>query len=435
MHSTGIILKKLSSIDVDEFIIGLLFILAPHTKYFLSDTSYSMRPVDIFFIIVLLLLLVLKKRIYWPVGLGVPFAIFYGAQWFSVFWGVYELNLYHVFVLTDGYVSYSYWEVAVRKIVLVTICCAMVGYIWRYGRKVDFRVWLRYWFFGLLFAVLLHTLSYVFSGNFLVYRGGVFLEGNHAGAYYLPSFFLMWAANTRECRFAKFGMGLAVFGLLLSQSTSGLIILIIILWPIFYFRIRRAKSCRRILHVAFVLGSVLLPIALLLLDNPIREKLFGEELNESTYSRIERLLLIEVGLRMFSESPIFGVGLQVYGFLFSGFMSDFSALLKDEGRRIVNNIYIEVLAEQGVVGLFVFLWLNFRIFLFVLKKSSDTIILLAAFISVLLSWFAFPSFTVSFHWIIFAILMISDVSKRNSIEFEKASGSNVNPIIVVEVLS
>lgn len=84
------------------------------------------------------------------------------------------------------------------------------------------------------------------------------------------------------------------------------------------------------------------------------------ELDESSELR---LVMWERGLELFKQSPIFGIGFGVYR------LKDFGTGLKD-----THNIYIKILAEQGIIGIILFFLVVIAMFrqgLYLYQKGND----------------------------------------------------------------
>ena len=114
-------------------------------------------------------------------------------------------------------------------------------------------------------------------------------------------------------------------------------------------RLRDLLKRQFLLLAAF---SVLIPAAFGAgTDFGILDKLFEEDVTAASFSRIDRLLSIEAAFELFLRTPIFGHGLQSYGFLANDLLSGPLLEIYDWSfRRIPNNIYLELLSETGLAG-------------------------------------------------------------------------------------
>lgn len=127
----------------------------------------------------------------------------------------------------------------------------------------------------------------------------------------------------------------------------------------------------------------------------------GEMTGESTYGRLDNYI---EALRLFKTKPILGIGLGNYGVE--------TRLVKnvaDSGYQIVNNQYLETLAETGVVGLLSFFALIFFVISALagmLKKNFNSwfAVMLCAFVAFLIQYNFFSTIYILDLWIIIAII-------------------------------
>jgi len=165
-------------------------------------------------------------------------------------------------------------------------------------------------------------------------------------------------------------------------------------------------------------------------------KITDDEVNPLSFSRFDRLASFMSGISMFSDHWLFGVGIQGYAFALPNYADPFIEDFFDwNSRRIANNIYAEWLAEYGIIGTLAMLMLLYKIIKPILSRKRHGSILLAGAVSILLSWLAFPSYTVSFHWIGLAVLVrlslhsvIEPISvRRRVMESSLASAETSSP--------
>lgn len=116
--------------------------------------------------------------------------------------------------------------------------------------------------------------------------------------------------------------------------------------------------------------KLLIPIILVLvfwqvvLPEKVIERIQGtkNEYGELDQSSELRLVMWEKGIELFKQSPIFGIGFGLYR------MKDFGTGLKD-----THNIYVKILAEQGIIGIILFIFVVFAMCRqgFYLYKKGD----------------------------------------------------------------
>lgn len=310
--------------------------------------------------------------------------------------------------LTTGNVKYC--NVVVER--LLQLMLVLVAFEVVQHSRYSSRQLMLWWLQGLTAAVLLHALTYAITTDTLLQRAGTFNEGNLAGLYYLLSIFL--ALEYRRVASAKSSANcflvLAMLGVLLSRSTASIVLLTILLSIQYALSARsRRRLVARVLTLCVLLSSLGAGIAVTGQDFGIREKLFEEEVTEQSFSRIDRLESISAAIDLFSEAPVFGQGLQTYGFLSNDRLTGPLQTFYDESfRRIPNNIYAELAAELGLVGLVLFLgFIASLIRLAACRTGTGRRHWLLGLSGLLLYWNAFPTYSVVFVWAFFGLIMKS----------------------------
>lgn len=390
-----------------KWLIFIVIFLAPHIQFPGAAQSYPVRPSDIV-ILIAVALTIYSARVYkigtakvvYAAGICFFFALV------SVFWGYYYLSSLQLDKIAIGDGEMIYLTIAIQKLMSLIIC--FFGfYLLANSRQVDSMAMLRYWFYGLAFACFVHMFIYTMDWSMLIKRAGVSKEGNFGGSYYLLSFFLMMIANKNHYKYGKIGVALSVAGIFLSQSTTSILILMT-LWVTYTLIVSpKLSKTNRNWSVASIVvlaaGGLLTSV---LFGDVIVDKLFGVEVTASSFSRYDRLSSILSGLGMFESNPILGVGIQGYSFALPMYPNDFlDTFFNWNSRRIANNVYIELLAEQGIIGIATVSYLLYQI----IRPSfvdfiGRNVFVVFGFVSVLISWLAFPTYTVTFHWLGFALL-------------------------------
>lgn len=309
--------------------------------------------------------------------------------------------------LTTGGVAYP--RVVLERLLQVMLVLVAFEVV-RHTRH-PVRQLMRWWLQGLTVAVVLHALTYVITADPLLQRAGTFNEGNLAGMYYLLSIFVaLEYRRAAPSRAANRYLLLALIGVLLSQSSASLVLLAMLL-SIYYVFVARTRSrlLLRSLIVFIVTPALAIGLVLAGLDFGIHEKLFEEEVTPASFSRIDRLESINAALQLFENAPIFGQGLQTYGFLSNELLSGPLLTIYDESyRRIANNIYAELASEMGLVGLVLFCGFLLSLIRLAWKRTgAGRRHWLLGLAGVLLYWNAFPTYTVVFIWVFFGLVLKS----------------------------
>ncbi len=308
----------------------------------------------------------------------------------------------------------SYTPIVLQRLFLLSMCLGVME-IMRSQRWVLERV-LYYWLIGMSVAVIIHVLCNVAISDELTRKGSLFKEGNHAGLYYIVSFFcgLEYIRITRDKIGYQF-VALDIVGLLLTQSSAGILTLGLTIWVRQLFLSKTMASFFRTILISGVAVIVLLnSIDSFEFGAKIKEKLFEEEITAASFSRMDRMESVNIAVTLFMDNPVIGQGLQTYGFLTNDLLKgvlldayDFSY------RRIPNNIYAEIIAEQGVVGFISFsLILCMVVFIIFRNKRDKNYNFLAGTLGVLGYWFAFPTYTILYIWVFWGIAINNRVGNE-----------------------
>lgn len=139
---------------------------------------------------------------------------------------------------------------------------------------------------------------------------------------------------------------------------------IIITLGLVVFLILKKFSCmtgkKKILSIVGLM--VLIPLSLCIFDN-----YYKSNISTNTPSNVERTMLINAAIFDFKKHPIFGVGLGN----FSSFAIDYGGYPIRNRTFPAHNVYIELLAECGIVGLSLFLLVLVDLFGIIANKKSN----------------------------------------------------------------
>jgi O-antigen ligase len=380
--------------------------LAPHTKVPGLDFVYPLRPSDLIIVVAALVAIPsiasarLSRR---GVGIALAMSLFFTIAIASAFWGYIVLSSENLAAMVINGESVDYLTFAIKKLFLLAIC--FYGFLYVANDQfVSGANLLKFWYRGLAISVALHLLLYIVSSDYFVQRAGVFVEGNHGGSYYLLSFFLMWIAVQEGLKFGRYGMGIAFLGIVLSQSTSSLLLLLFLSIAAYFLLPPKPGGRKRRLGPLLV-GVGTLAVVAVGFGDVILGKLVGEGIDANTFSRYDRIASILSGVNMFLAHPLFGIGIQGYAFALPKYVDPFIENFFDwNSRRIANNIYVEIISEQGLIGFVSFCFLIYRIGVPAFRQIRHHAVPCAALASIFLSWLAFPTYTISFHWIGMAVI-------------------------------
>ena len=128
---------------------------------------------------------------------------------------------------------------------------------------------------------------------------------------------------------------------------------------------------------------------------------------ESTYGR---LITYQDAIAAWKESPLFGIGLGNYG----PYVDNYPLNAPEDGWKVVNNEYLEILAETGLIGLVAFLLFIISIiiksFICMFKTKNKflktaLIGLFVAFIGILSQYNFFSTLYIMYIWVAMGILV------------------------------
>jgi len=112
-----------------------------------------------------------------------------------------------------------------------------------------------------------------------------------------------------------------------------------------FFGVTRQRSLLALMTVLLIFWQVVLPVSVV-----ERINMTQSEEGELDSSAGSRLVLWQHGIGLFEENPVFGVGYRVYQFTTRGHLRD------------PHNMYVSFLAEFGIIGLSLFLFLFYLAF-------------------------------------------------------------------------
>jgi O-antigen ligase len=242
-----------------------------------------------------------------------------------------------------------------------------------------------------------------------IIRCGTFKEGNFMGLYLVIAAIVAFYQN-------KVTVSVFLFLTIITTFSTAAMACSFIFFMIFL--IKKYKKHKFKLIGALSLTALVL-FLLIQFNSSFKsyffDKIFAsEDTVENTndvFSKVDRLNTTYVGLSMFYDNPVFGVGLSNYSLHYYHY--NLLPELDVVGfKRIPNNIYIEIMSETGIFGIFTFLY--FLIQIYNIGKRKSRIILASGLIACYFYFFAFPSFTLLFIWVFFGIVCSLNNHQSNS---------------------
>lgn len=240
-----------------------------------------------------------------------------------------------------------------------------------------------------------------------------------------------WALLMEKINFIKrsylfYLIGLILLIIILTVSRGAYIGLLAMILFLAIFQAKKIFSWKNIitglLIVIFVLGGVFLamnkanPQALEKYIEHVQIKDLG--IGESTESRLKAWY---DAYRAFEEKPYLGIGIGNFGAWVKGYPDPSS----QTGWDIVNNEYLEILAEMGILGLFSFILLIVVLLsssFIALKRAKDPFLravllgLLAAFVATLVQYNFFSTLYIMHIWVLIGLIIaVQNLCFRNHI--------------------
>jgi O-antigen ligase len=228
-------------------------------------------------------------------------------------------------------------------------------------------------------------------------RSGTFLEGNFLGLYLLVS-----VGVALYARRPVLGLFLAATTLWTFSTVNvlGLGLLGVMLW----WRAKAGLSLGR--RAVYLIAASLAGLglaALLFQTGYIQSVVIDKLATDDPGSKVKRLAQMLAGLRMFLDHPLLGVGISQYGYYYNHYQPLGRLGVAQTVKLIPNNIYVELLAELGIMGLILFG--AFLVTLYRRLRKPSLTPLRLTFIATLFAFNAFPTYSVMFLWAFFGLII------------------------------
>ncbi len=292
--------------------------------------------------------------------------------------------------------------------------------------RISTRQFVRFWLIGtclaVAYAVLLNLVTmvglspqlllrwdevqYMTIGGVNIARTGPFKEGNYFGLYLLLSMVLaLWASQQYRERFYTWLVPIIALGALITASPAailGLLVLVVVAMLMGWGTpmLRLATAGGSVLVVVILVQSGLL----LNFVDKFSLILFGGVTDTRNVSMVQRLNESYHAWLMFLDHP-WGIGIGNFGYLFGKYpdlytwmQSDFVSL-----KHIVNNVYLEVLVEHGII--------LFGVFVYILAFQAQRLALARQWLiligfGLLCGYFlVFPTYRLSLIWVFWGFVI------------------------------
>ncbi|MBK8870029.1 MAG: O-antigen ligase family protein [Elusimicrobia bacterium] len=250
--------------------------------------------------------------------------------------------------------------------------------------------------------------SILFFGRQVI-RSGCFHEGNFAALFFLLSIAL---SLHRQKFLLAFFLSLACLSTFSSLGVVGCVLV----WGGSFWAVPRVSRKRAgIGAIAVGLTIVFLQCSSGYLNDVIVKKLFNDKVYQLSRPGVKkdsgslgvRVYLMKESLRLWRKSPLFGIGLSQFGYHYRS-STENSDVEKIEEKPIPNNVYLEILAETGILGFLAMTFFSFRVIWAGWKRAGWSPLFWGV-MTCFLGLNTFPSFSVLFIWIFLALWVESPV--------------------------
>lgn len=231
------------------------------------------------------------------------------------------------------------------------------------------------------------------------YRCGTFKEGNYSGLFLILSSILAYNQGHKKSSYFLF------FSTISTLSTITYICDFIL---VFFYSVSVLKNQKNII-VSLVLVSILAitiisswDILSIVIYKKLKKNNDVAENIHANYSRDDRTNSILAGISLFLDNPIIGVGLGNYSRHYSKYYisNKYKFHLGSDYKYIVNNVFVEILCEGGILSFVFFALFYFQIILIAYRNSQYEFII--GLLIALLYQLAFPTFTMMYLWVFYA---------------------------------
>jgi O-antigen ligase len=423
-----LVYKNLKIKLFDNILIFIFFLFIPFTYALTINLGFPLKISEVSLFIIFILLIYksrfkvypLRQRVFVLISVFILFT--FGSVTVNLFWEYpYELNTFdsRFGYKVDSFLKYGYVLLAYFSLIVTSNSFSINPN--KYIKVFLYGAFIASLYSWYLFLMSLLELPYILLpgmdenpqivnlsfGN--VIRCGTFKEGNYMGLFLLISSFMAFYIGR-----AKAGW-FFLFTIISTMASMSIICGAIFLF-LYYFH---SFFNKRNIHKLVMSAVGVMVIFTLLLQSKdfhflITSKLFGntEKIsNNAEYSKADRLNSMKIALKIGLNNPVLGVGLSNYALHQKEFNEDARFFYKNF-KGIPNNIYLEIFAEIGLIGLLLFLFFLFQLYNLTYYDKSK--VLRFGFLSTLLYFFAFPTFTMIFIWVFWGLILSLPINHARS---------------------
>jgi len=315
--------------------------------------------------------------------------------YFLIYFGRLKLNLNTYFKLYTLFVIYSFFNFIFRyekgvpiRFILSLISVYILSFIFLQLINTRKKLENAYIFLGISFCIstLVSILQFITKKKIVPHAiitydvatgigkySGTFLNPNTFACFTILTLFIyLFFMNNSATKWKKIIFRFTFFAVLISiffiNSTAGYLAIIS---SVFTYTFLKSKN--KSLIIAFFIFFLMLFLAI---PNPITERLsyrFKSEGKWRDNSTNKRLILWTEAIHMFKDNPIFGIGFAKFKI---GNKIYNEKLFKSQRRGIIvfdvaHNDYLNILSENGIIGLGLYLSMIFSIIYKLYKKYKN----------------------------------------------------------------
>lgn len=415
--------------DVRHMLYCVFLFFLPFTQALTFNVGFPLKLSELTLFILAFLYLLFNKRTSMPRPLALVFSLLFVVVTVS-----FAINLHREFpyILRTYETRFGYTGDSVARYIYF-ILALLSFFISLDIFLTDRERYVKVWMYGALAAGAYSLYLSVFSTlnlpvfllpgmqhppqtiNGHIIRCGTFLEGNLMGLYLVLSAALcFYIGKIKEGIFLL----VAVFTTFSTLSTVSVFLFLVIYLQ---RQIFKRKYLVYIIPAMLVMaGGLVLFTQTGFYKSYIHEKIFGSADKVTTagdYSKVDRVFSTRAAFRMGTTYPVFGVGLANYARHFDYYVQrgnmpehDYNTFLRKGEKVIPNNIYVEVMAESGVIALALFF--AFLLLLLYYSRSDPSQALTPAVLSMMICFIAYPSFIMIYLWAFMAIPVADYIARK-----------------------
>lgn len=234
-------------------------------------------------------------------------------------------------------------------------CFESIAVLIQYFFPTLFYTFAKYWFF---YSDQYEQVEYL--GKWCKQYSGLFYEVSYAAVIIAVSIVVMfvdlvWSSKNANRVLSIFMMILSYFAIILTGKRSFMLLLPVALIALYILYVREHL---KVIHIVFIM---ILIVAFCIKSGEIFdlvEKILAKGSNKGVIELSERGRFWQVALDMFKENPILGTGLNSFDIKFN--LSGIRSIKYDFAGA--HNIYIQLLGETGILGIFFYLGAIFSSF-------------------------------------------------------------------------